>query len=140
VSIPVTHWNCFLFSFKSPLVLLDPCQNPSVSLSPGRNFQYFLWSLFVQSLSAFLAVPAEVKQTCSDPISRHSACNFSVTRPFAVLFNVTSGNVWVGNKVIHGKNMTLELTYSLITIFASSAFNTPPYGRFLVNLVPFSHS
>jgi hypothetical protein len=79
VSNPVTHHNWFLFSFGSSLVLLTkhPCRNPVACLSPVKDSRYFLWSLFVQSVTAFLAVPDEMPQAGSGPMSGHSDPDFA---------------------------------------------------------------
>jgi hypothetical protein len=79
VNSPVTHSSWFLFNFNSSLVLLteSPCRNPFACLSPVKDSQYFLWSLFVQSLTAFLAIPAEMPRAGSGPINGHSDPNFA---------------------------------------------------------------
>jgi hypothetical protein len=77
VSSPTTHLNWSLFNFNRSFVLLaeGPGISPFAFLSPIMDSQYFLWFLFVQSLTAFLANPTEMPQAglgpvnwCSDPV------------------------------------------------------------------------
>jgi hypothetical protein len=46
-------------------------------LSPVKDSQNFLWSLFVQSLTALLAIPTEMPQAGSGPMNGPSDPNFA---------------------------------------------------------------
>jgi hypothetical protein len=67
VNSPVTHHNWFLFCFSSSW-WQGPCRDPFAYLSPVRDFQYFLWFQFVQSLTTFLAFPPEMPQAGLCPV------------------------------------------------------------------------
>jgi hypothetical protein len=46
--------------------------NPFACLSPVMASQWFLWLLYVQSLTAFLAAPVEMPQAGSGPMNGFS--------------------------------------------------------------------
>jgi hypothetical protein len=76
---PENYCSWFLFSFNSSLVLLikGHCRNPFTWLSGIKDFQYFWWSLFVMSLTAFLAIPAEMPQAGLGLMREHSDPNLA---------------------------------------------------------------
>jgi hypothetical protein len=71
VNSSVTNLNWFLFRIKSSLALLaqSPCRKSFACLSDVKDTHYFLWSLFVQSLTA---VPTEMLHAGSGPIKGRS--------------------------------------------------------------------
>jgi hypothetical protein len=74
VSNPTTYLSWSLFSLNRSFVRLaeGPDLNPFAYFSPVVDSQYFLWFLFVQSLTAFLAAPIEMPQARSK--SKPSRC------------------------------------------------------------------
>jgi hypothetical protein len=77
VSSLTTRLNWSLFNCNGSFFHLaeGPDISPFVCLSPVVDFQCFLWFLFIQSLTAFLATPTEMPQSgsghvngCSDPV------------------------------------------------------------------------
>jgi hypothetical protein len=68
---PVSSCSCFLFNIDSPLVLLaeERCYSPFACLGPLRESKYFLCSLFIQSLIAFLATRMQMRIPVSDPVN-----------------------------------------------------------------------
>jgi hypothetical protein len=70
----ITHLNWSLFSFNRSFVLVTggPSINPFACLSPIMTSQCFLWFLFVQSQTAFLATQIEMLQAGSGPVNRCS--------------------------------------------------------------------
>lgn len=64
LSSPATHHIRFLFNFSTSLVLLVEglCMSPFAYFNPVKESQYFLRSLFFQSLNSFLTTLTEVQQ------------------------------------------------------------------------------
>jgi hypothetical protein len=71
VNSPTIHLNWSLFNFNRSFVLLadGPDASPFACLSPVLDSHCFMWFLFVQSLTAFLATQTEMPQAGSGPVN-----------------------------------------------------------------------
>jgi hypothetical protein len=47
-------------------------------LSPLEESQYFLWSLYVHSMTAFLAAPTEMLQADSGPMEGYTGLTWTI--------------------------------------------------------------